>query len=79
MPGFIMYTDGSATTETLNGVAGTVVTEGDPANTTTLLPKQQRGAAIPSLYDEEKEWLLLSLEAAAISTGNQPLLKAIQS
>ncbi len=45
---FIIYTDGSATAGTLNGGAGMVVTEGDPANPTTLLTKQQRGAAFTS-------------------------------
>ncbi len=63
-----------------------VVTEGDPANSTTLLTKQQRGAAFTSSYDEEKaamhmalEWLLPSHAAATICTGSQSLLKAIQS
>ncbi len=58
-----------------------VVTEGDPANPTTLLTKQQRGA-----YDEEKaamcmalEWLLPPHVAAAICTDSQSLLKKIQS
>ncbi len=50
---FIIFTDGSATAGTLNGCAGLLVTEGDPANPTTLLTKQQRGAAITSSYDEE--------------------------
>ncbi len=40
--------DGLATARTLSGGAGMVVTEGDPANPTTLLTKQQRGAAITS-------------------------------
>ncbi len=48
---FIIYTDGSATAGTVNGGAGMVVTEGDPANPTTLLTKQQRGAAFTSSYD----------------------------
>ncbi len=68
----IIYTDGSATAGTLNGGAGKVVTEGGPATPTTLLTKQQRGAAITSSYDEEKaamrmalEWLLPSHAAAA--------------
>ncbi len=39
----IIYTDGSATAGTLKGFAEIVVTEGDPANTTTLLTMQQRG------------------------------------
>ncbi len=43
---FIIYTDGSATAGTLYGGAEMVVTEGDPANPTTLLTKQQRRAAI---------------------------------
>ncbi len=62
-----------------------VVTEGDPANPTTLLTKQQRGAAFTSSYGEEKvamrmalEWLLPSHAAAAICTDSQSLLKAIQ-
>ncbi len=83
---FIIYADGSATAGTLNGGAGMVVTEGDPANPTTLLTKQQRGAAFTSSYDEEKaamrmalEWLLPSHAAAAICTDSQSLLKAIQS
>ncbi len=63
-----------------------VVTEGDPDNPTTLLSKQQRGAAFTSSYDEEKaamrmalEWLLPSHATAAICTDSQSLLKAIQS
>ncbi len=44
---FIIYSDGSATARTLNGGAGMVVTEGDLANPTTLLTKQQ--------HDEGKE------------------------
>ncbi len=63
-----------------------VVTEGDPANPTTLLTKQQRGAAFTSSYDEKKaamrmalEWLLPSHAAAAICTDSQSLLKAILS
>ncbi len=74
---FIIYTDGD--TEV-------VAREGDPANPTTLLTKQQRGAAITSLFNEEKaampnalEWLLKSLAAEAIRTESQSLLKAIQS
>ncbi len=47
-----------------------VVTAGYPANPTTLLTKQQRGAAVTSSYDEEK---------AAMRTDSQSLLKAIQS
>ncbi len=61
-----------------------VVTEGDPANTTTLVTKQQRGAAVLSSYDEEKaamrmalKWLSLSHAASAICTTTQWLLKAI--
>ncbi len=82
---FIIYTDDSATAGTLNGGAGMVVTEGDPANPTTLLT-QQRGAVITSSYDEEKvamrmalQWLSPSHGAAAICTDSQWLLKAIQS
>ncbi len=78
---FIIYTDGSASAGTLNGGAGMVVTEGDPANPTTLLTKQQRGAAFTSSYDQEKaamrmalEWLLPSHAAAAICTASQSLL-----
>ncbi len=65
--------DGLATAGTQNGGAGMVVTEGDPFNSPPLLAKQTREAAITSSYDEEKaampmalEWLLPSLEAAAI-------------
>ncbi len=61
-----------------------VVTEGDPANPTALLTKQQRRAASTSSYDEEKEamrvaleWLLPSNAVAAICTDSQSLLKAI--
>ncbi len=63
-----------------------VVTEGDPANPTTLLTKQQRGAAITASYDEKKavmrtalEWLSPSHAAAAICTDSQLLYKTIQS
>ncbi len=63
-----------------------MVTEGYPANPTTILTKQQRGAAITSSYDKEKaalrmalEWLSPSHAAAAICTDSQSLLKAIQS
>ncbi len=83
---FIIYTDGSATAGTPRGGAGMVVTEGDPANPTALLTKQQRGAAITSSYDEVKAtihmalgWILPSHAAAAICTDSQSLLKAIQS
>ncbi len=79
---FILYTDGSATARTLNGGAGMVVTEGDLANPSTLLTKQQRGAVFTSSYDEEKavlEWLLPSHAATAICTDSQSLLKAIRS
>ncbi len=83
---FIIYTHGSAKAGTLNGGAGMVVTEGDPANPPTLLTKQERGAAITSSYDEEKatmrmalEWLSPSHAAAAICTDSQWLLKATQS
>ncbi len=63
-----------------------VVTEGHLANPTTLLTKQQRGAAFTSSYDGEKaamrmavESLLPSHAAAAICTDSQSLIKAIQS
>ncbi len=63
-----------------------VETEGDPANPTTLLTKQQRGAAITSSYDEEKAAKRMALErlspshaAAVICTASQSLLKATQS
>ncbi len=59
-----------------------VVTEGDPANPTTLLTKQQRGAAFTSAYDEEKaamrkalEWLLPSHAAAASALTANRFLK----
>ncbi len=42
--------------------AGMVVTEGDPANPTTLLTKQQRGTAVTSSYDEEKAVMRMALE-----------------
>ncbi len=58
-----------------------VVTEGDPANPTTLLTKQQRGAPITSSYDEDKaamrmalEWLSPPHAAAAICTDSQSIL-----
>ncbi len=83
---FIIHADGSATAGALNGGAGMVVTEREPANPTTLLTKQQRAATIASSYDEEEvamrmmlEWLLPSHAAVAICTDSQPLLKAIQS
>ncbi len=83
---FITYTVGSASALTLNGCAGMVVTKGDPVNPTTLLTKQQRGAAFTSSYEKEKaamcivlEWLLPSHAAAATCTGSQSLLKAIQN
>ncbi len=63
-----------------------VVTEGDPANPTTLLTRQQRGAAITSSYDEEKAALLMALEwlspshaATVICSDSQSFRKAIQS
>ncbi len=78
--------DGSATAGTISGGAGLVVTEGDPANPTTLLTKQQRRAAITLAGNEEKvamrmalEWLLPSHADAAICTDSQSLLKAMQS
>ncbi len=74
-PLFTFYNDGSATVGILGGGAGMVVTEGDPANPTILLTKQQRGAAITSPYHKEKaamrmalQWLLPSHDAAAICT-----------
>ncbi len=83
---FIIYTDGSTTAGTLNDGVGMVVTEEDPANPTTILTKQQRGAANTSSYDEEKaamcmalEWLSPSDAVAAICTVSQSLLKAIRS
>ncbi len=61
-----------------------MVTEEDPANTTTLVTKQQRGAAVLSSYDEEKaamhmalKWLSPPHAASAICTTSQSLLKAI--
>ncbi len=70
-----------ATPGTLSGGTGMAVTEGDPANPTTLLTKQQRGSAINSSYDEEEaamrmalECLLPSQAAAAICTDSQSLL-----
>ncbi len=63
-----------------------MVATDDPANPTTLLTKQQRGAALTSSYDEEKttmrmtlEWLLPAQEAVAIRTASQSLLKVTQS
>ncbi len=63
-----------------------VVTEGKPANPTTLLAKQQRGAAFTSSYDEEKaaicmalECILLSQATLAIYTDTQLTLKATQA
>ncbi len=63
-----------------------MVAEGYPANPTTVLTMQQRGAAITSSYENEKaaismafEWLSSSHAAAAIYTDNQSLLKTIQS
>ncbi len=54
-----------------------VVTEGDPARTTTLLTKQQREAAFTSSYDEEKaamrmalEWLLKVIQSGSADTTN---------
>ncbi len=62
-----------------------MVTEGDPANATTLFTKQQRGAVITSSYEDEKaavhmapEWLLPQHEAAAKRTDKQSLHKAIR-
>ncbi len=62
-----------------------VVTQGDPAKPTTLLTKQQRGAAITSSNDAEKAPMRMALEclspshaAAAICTDSQSLLKSIQ-
>ncbi len=48
--------------ETLNGGAGMVVTEGVPANPTTLLTKQQDCAAITTSYYEEKAAMCMALE-----------------
>ncbi len=59
-----------------------VVTGREPANATTLITKQQRGAAITSSYDESGmslERLLPSHAATAICTDSQSLLKAIHS
>ncbi len=74
---FIIYTDGSATAGTISGGASMVVTEGDPANPTTLFTKQQCGAAFTSSYDEDKAAMRLALElllpshaAAAICTDS---------
>ncbi len=41
---------------------GMVVTEGDPANPTTPLTKQQREAAFTSSYDEEKAAMRMALD-----------------
>ncbi len=59
---FIIFTDGSATAGTLIGGSGMVATEGDPNNATTLLMKQQLGAAITSSYDEEKAKMRMAFE-----------------
>ncbi len=64
---FIIYTDGSATAGTLNGGAGMEVTEGDPTNPTTLLTKQQRGAAITSSSDRESGRAIGARAALAIT------------
>ncbi len=74
----IIYTDGLATAETLNGGAGMTVAEVNPANPTTLLTKQQHGAVITSSYDDEKahEWHTPSHAAAAICTDSQSLPRA---
>ncbi len=60
----------------------TVVTQGGLTNPTTLLTKQQRGAAFISSYDEEKpvvrlvHYLLLpSHEDAVICTDSQLVLR----
>ncbi len=58
----IIYTDGSATAGTLSRGAGMVVTEGDLASPTTLLTKQQRGAAFTSSKDKEKAAMRMALE-----------------
>ncbi len=62
-----------------------VVTEGDPANPTTLLTKQERGVPFISSYAQEDvvmhttlEWLPPSPEATAICTDRQTLLMTIQ-
>ncbi len=66
---------------TLSGGTGMAVTEGDPANPTTLLTKLQREAAITSSYDEEEAAIRMALEcllpshaAAAICNDSQSLL-----
>ncbi len=58
--GFIIYTDDSTTAEVLNGGAEIVVTERDPANPTTIITKQQRGAAITSSHGDNKAATRLS-------------------
>ncbi len=70
-----------ATPGTLSGGTRMAVTEGDPANPTTLPTKLQREAATTSSYDEEEaairmalECLLPSQAAAAIGTDRQSLL-----
>ncbi len=82
---FIICTDGSATGGTLNGCGGKVVSEGEPANPSTLLTKLHRGAVLTSSYNGEKvairmapEWRLQLSEVASICTGRQYLLKATQ-
>ncbi len=57
----------------------------EPTSPAALLTKQQSGAAITSLYDEEKtamrmalKWILPSPEATAICTDSQSLLKVIK-
>ncbi len=45
-----------------------VVTEGDPASPTTLLTKQQRGAAFTSSYYEEKAAILKAIQSGSADT-----------
>ncbi len=39
-----------------------MVTEGDPTDSPKLLTKQQRGAALTSLYDEENAAMRMALD-----------------
>ncbi len=62
-----------------------MVTEDDPANPTTLITKQQRGAVITSSYEDEKaavhmapKWLLPPPETAAKRTDSQSFRKVIR-
>ena len=57
-----IYTDGSASAGVLNGGAGVVITQGDPAEPTVLGRLLKKGAGITCSFDEELRAMQMTLD-----------------